>query len=92
MCLCNSESDRQTEARALTDALGGKERLEYPSGKLGGDSRPTVVHVEHHVRIDQPGAKHELAADIGGAHGLLGIENQVENDLLNLFAVHPHRR
>jgi hypothetical protein len=95
---------RQAEPRALALALGREERLEDARGHLRlhpaavvGDRQPHVaprrelgmIVEEVTVELHLAGLDHEAPAVL---HGVAGIHRQVDQHLLDLAGVGPHRR
>src|SRR3990167_2718209 len=80
--------DRQADAHSLP--LGGDEGLEQLAGNLGCDPRSSIgdAHLDH-VVVDEAGADQEFPRRRIG-HGIDGIADQIEKDLLDLDAVGEH--
>ena len=94
MLLHDRVGDRQPEAGALADLLRREERIEDLRLQLVGNARAVVVDLEHHRFLlgVVPGANDEHAAAVGREHRLLGVDDQVEQHLLDLVAVGEHLR
>src|SRR6185503_19614433 len=76
---------REPESGSLTDRLGGEERLEQLGFVLRRATRARVFDFEMHLivlieRADNDAARLGRAA----AHGLLGIDEEIQDDLLEL--------
>src|SRR5262249_62269899 len=54
--LDDAVAEREAETGALTDGLGGEERLEDPIADLVGDSRARVLHVHRDAAARRVGA------------------------------------
>ena len=85
-------ADRQAQARALglallRRALGGEERLEDLREQLLGDARAGVDHLDANFEpvVRRGGLDRERAAF--AEHGLAGVDQQVQQDLLELDRV-----
>ena len=89
MLLHDRVGDRQPEAGALADILRGEERIEDLRLHVFRHARPIVGDLEHdRVAIEVvPGADDERAAAVRADHGLLGVDDQVEQHLLNLMRI-----
>src|SRR5437868_239242 len=90
MRLDDGPADRQAQSHAL--ALGGDERLEELRGDLG--SKPgSGIGDAHFDRLLAAchGGDLELATLRGFDHGLDGVADQVDQDLLDLDAVGEHQ-
>ena len=81
--------DGQAKAGALADFLRREKRIEDLALPLFRNPRPIVIDLEHGgaaicvVR----GAHDDGAAAVGAEAGLLGVDQQVEQHLLDLVAV-----
>ena len=75
-------------------ALGGDEGVEDLRQDLGGDPGAGVLERDSDaVRAKGPGDDHQAALPFGHlGHCLLGVRHEVDEDLLELVAVRPHRR
>jgi hypothetical protein len=97
--LDDAEHGRQAEAGALTDRLGGEERLEDPGPGRRLHADAGVADRQHHVPA---GAGAELGGgvglvelDVGGldgqpaavGHGVAGVDHQVHQHLLELAGI-----
>ena len=89
MFLHDRVSDRQPEARPLADILGREERIEDLRLHVFGHARPIVGDFEHdRVAIEVvPGADDERAATVRADHGLFGVDDEVEQHLLDLMRI-----
>ena len=89
MLLHDRVGDRQPEAGALADLLGREERIEDARLHVFRHARPVVVHLEDDRVLRQvvPGADDQRAAAVRAEHRLLGVDDQVEQDLLNLVRI-----
>ena len=86
--------DRQPEARALADLLRREERIEDLRLHLFRNPGPIVVDLEDDrvaVRV-VPGAHDQHAAAVRGEHRLLGVDDQIEQHLLELMRIGEHLR
>ena len=79
----------QAEPRPLADVLGREKRIEdlrlhilRYAGPIIGDFEDDRIAIEI-----MPGADDQHAAAVGADHRLLGVDDQVEQDLLNLVRV-----
>ena len=81
--------DGQAEARALADFLRREERIEDARLHVLRHARPVVVHFEDDgVAVEVvPAAQDERAAAVGREHRLLGVDDQVEQHLLELVRI-----
>ena len=83
MALGDLEADRQAEAGALADLLGGEERVEDPRQHLFRDAMAVVGDVDRHVAgVAHAGANADLSARL--RRGLRGVGYQVEQHLVDL--------
>ena len=86
--------DGQAEAGALADFLRREERIEDPRLHVLRHPRPVVVDLEDdRVALEiVPGAEDQRAAAVGAEHRLLGVDDQVEQHLLDLVRIGEHLR
>ncbi len=79
----------QAEPGPLADVLGREKRIEDLRLHVLRHARAIVGDFEDDsIAIEvMPGADDEHAAAVGADHGLLGVDDQVEQDLLNLMRV-----
>src|SRR5262249_41808254 len=84
------EAERQAETRALPHLLRREERLEHAAAQLLADPRPVVGHLERVRVLAGSGADDAASGTI--ADGVLGVQHEVQHDLLYLFAVDDHRQ
>ena len=92
MLLDDRICDRQSEAGAFSDFLRREERIEHARLHVFRHARAVVVHLENHrvlLRV-VPGADDERAAAVGAEHRLFGVDDEIEQDLLNLVRVGKH--
>src|SRR5262249_50443820 len=84
--LDDAVAEREAETRALTNRLGGKERLEDPIADLLRDSRARVldVHRDAAARGVGAGAKREPARRRSLAQLVTGVGDQIDHDLVEL--------
>ena len=89
--LDDSIAHGQTEAGALADSLGRKERLEQLRFVLGGHSGSVVLHFEAHflAAVEHPDENATLLM-AGGLDGLLRVDDEIENDLFELREICAH--
>ena len=94
MLLHDRVRDGQAEAGALADFLRREERIEDLRLHLVGNARAVVVDLEDDRLLIGvvPGADDEHAAAVGRQHRLLGVDDQIEQHLLDLVAVGEHLR
>jgi hypothetical protein len=83
----DAHRNRQAEAGAFAYFLGRKEWLEHAPGESGRHTGAIVLYLDRHHRVDAFGRHRQRAAAMGGAHRLLGVEDKVQDDLLNLFGI-----
>jgi hypothetical protein len=85
--------DREPEAGALANLLGREERVEDPLLHVLG-TPAVVVDLEDDRRVLRfvPGADDERAAAVRREHRLLGVDDEVEQHLLQLVRVGEHVR
>ena len=89
MLLHDRVGDGQAKPGALADFLRREKRIEHLALRSSGIARAIVVDLEHRdprsasceVRID------DRAAAVGADAGLLGVDQEIEQDLLDLMAV-----
>ena len=81
--------DRQPQTRTRADLLRREKRVENLALDIRGHARAVVAHLERHGVVPGvvPCADSERAAVVGGAHGLLGVDDQVQQHLLDLMGV-----
>ena len=92
MLLHNRVGDGQSQAGALADFLRCKERIEDPSLPLLRNTWPIVIDLEHGgaaIGIVRR-AHDDGAAAVGADAGLLGVDHEVEQDLLDLVTIGEH--
>ena len=94
MLLDDPVRDREAEARAAADGLGREEGLEDVRQRVLRDAGAVVDHlgahrpgVAAHVRV-QDDAPPGLALE----HRLLGVQQEIQEHLLELVRVGEHRR
>ena len=81
--------DGQSEAGAFSDFLRREERIEHARLHVFRHARAIVVHLENHrvfLRV-VPGADDQRSAAVGAEHRLFGVDDEIEQDLLNLVRV-----
>ena len=78
---------RQSQAAAARSR--GEERLEDPASDLLGHPHARVGHVQDDPAPLAPGREDQLAP---GGHGVLGVEHQVQQGLLEQVGVESDRR
>ncbi len=86
--------DGQAQAGSLAHFLRREERVEDLRPRLLRYPRPIVVHLEDDrvVLAVVPGADDEHAVAVRGQHGLLGVDDEVQQHLLQLVRVGEHLR
>ena len=94
MFLHDGVGDGQAEAGALAHFLCRKERIEHPALPLLGNPRAIVIHLEHGGAafgiVRRP---HDDGPPAVGANTcLLGIDQEIEQHLLDLVTVGKHFR
>ena len=87
-------ADREADARADTDGLGGVEGLEDARHDLVRNAGPGVVDLDHGDtrRTIGPGDDGEAALPLFTVHGLHCIDHQIDEHLHDLVAVGKDRR
>ena len=92
MLLDDRVRDGQTEARALPDLFRREKRIENLRLHVLGHTRAVVVDLEdHRVAIGVvPGADDQRAAAVRAEHGLLRVDDQVQQHLLDLVRIGKH--
>ena len=76
------------QSQAAPRRPGRKEGVEDPGANLLGHSHAGVDHVEHDPGPVAPGRQDQLAA---GGHGVLGVQDQVQEGLLEQVGIDPGR-
>ena len=94
MLLGDRVRHRQSQAGALADGLGREERIEDFRLHFLGHAGPVVVDLEDDgVAVGiVPRPQDQGAAAVRVEHGLLGVHDQVEENLLDLVRIGEHRR
>ncbi len=94
MFLDDGVRDRQPKAGALAHFLCREERVEDARLHVFRHTRPIVADVEHDgLALEvMPRVEDERAAAVRGDHGLLGVDDQVEEHLLHLVRIGEHLR
>ena len=92
----DAEADRQAEPRALAHRLGREEGLEHAACRAGRHARPVVGDLEKCPAVVLPRANRDRPCRSGRPHRVLGVQQQVHDDLLHLLPVgdderHVHR-
>jgi hypothetical protein len=88
----DARAHRQTDARADAQGFGGEERLEDLTRDLGRHARTVIGHLDAHTaripttRDAQPARRRDLL------QGMLGVDDQVHDDLRQLVAVRKQGR
>ncbi len=79
----------EPEAGSLSDLFRREERIEDPILHLFGKPGPIVVDLDddRFTIAIVPGAHGQRAAAVGALHRLLGVDDQIQQDLLDLMAV-----
>ena len=92
MPLDDRAADRQADSHSV--APGGIEGLEQPLGILRLKSDPRIPHQQGYPAVLAALRSHrQLPRAIGDlAHGVRGVEQQVEDDLLQLDPIAGHGR
>src|SRR5437899_13090888 len=80
-------ADAQPEAGAASGALGGEERVEDPRQHLTGDARAVVLENDRDSVLGGPDANVQDPALALPANGLLGVGDQVQEDLNHLIGI-----
>ena len=94
MFLHDRVRDGQSETGALADFFRREERIEDLAQYVLRHARPIVVDLEH----DQltvgfvPRPHDQRASSVRGQHRLLGVDDQIQQHLLNLMRVCENRR
>ena len=81
--------DGEAEPGALADFLRREERIEHLALTLLRNARAIVIDFEHErsaIGVVR-GANDDRAAAVGADAGLLGVDQEIEQDLLDLMAV-----
>src|SRR6266702_5763335 len=71
--------DVEAQAGALTDRLGGEERLEDPAGDVGWHARSGVTELDQHLIAVERGPHGERAGPVHRRHGVV---DQIRPDLV----------
>ena len=82
----------QSETGSLADFLRRKKRIEHPSVLVLRNSRPIVIDLEHGgaaIGIVRR-AHDDGAAAVGANAGLLGVDHEVKQHLLDLVTIGEH--
>src|SRR5262245_31084025 len=89
MLLDDGVGNGQSQTGALAYFLRREERIEDFRLQVVGDSRAVVVDLELDRLVPGvvPGADDDGSAAVVREHGLLGVDDQVEQHLLDLMAV-----
>ena len=89
MLLDDGVGDRQAEAGALADLLRREERIEDLALHLSRNPGSIVTDLKHDGLVFDvvPRADDQRAAAVGREHRLFGIDDEVEQHLLNLMRV-----
>ena len=87
MLLDDAVADRQPQPGPLPDPLGGEERIEDLLQMIGLDAGAVVLDADPDTRGRPAGrdAQHALAVRLG--HRLLGVDDDVQDDLLQLVRI-----
>ena len=90
--LDDAVADRQAEARALARLLRREERVEDAAQRLGAHAGAAVAERRRHGAVATPraDAQRALRRSSVGAHRLLGVDDDVQEHLLDLVRV-EHR-
>ena len=84
MFLDDSVGDRQAETGTLADFLGREERIVDSRDVFGADSRSRVLDPDEKLGIARVGTDPEGSSP---RHGVLGVQEQVQENLLQLTGV-----
>src|SRR5207249_11824624 len=85
-------ANAQAQAGASAGTLGGVERIKQPRQRLGKNADAVVLYRERNVAADSPDAQLNAAALANFANGLLGIADQVQENLNKLIGIANYRR
>ena len=94
MLLSDRVGDGEAEARAFADGLRREERIEHLALKIFRHARPIVADLEQHsvaIRV-LPGPQCQRSPAVRREHRLLGVDDEVQQDLLDLMWIGKHRR
>jgi hypothetical protein len=94
MLLDDRVRHRQAETRTFSHFFRREERIEDPRQQILGHARAVVVDLEDHGFLIGfvPGSEDQRAAAVRAEHRLLGVDDQVEQHLLQLMRVGEHLR
>ena len=94
MLLDDRIRDGQPQAGSLPHLFRREKRIENPRLHVVGHARTVVVHFEHdRVAVGVvPRAHDQRAAAVRADHGLFGIDDEIQQHLLNLVRVREHLR
>ena len=86
MLLDDAVADGEPQPGPLARHLRGEERVVDAAEDLRRDALAVVLHVQTYTQVLLRGANADLAPQ-----GILGVEQQVEDHLLQLAAIALHR-
>lgn len=89
MILYDGMDDEESEPGSFSGLLCAVERLEYPVEIFFGDSRTSVLERNMDMIANSGGLNNELASLV---HGLLGIQDKVDEYLLKTVGIAHDRR
>src|SRR5450830_580174 len=89
MRLYDGARNRQADAHSLT--FSGDERLEKLLGNLGRDPRTAGGHADPDMTVAGRNDRDDEIARLRRFHGIHRIADQIEQDLLDLYAVGEHQ-
>ena len=85
--LDDAVGDGEAQASALADLLGGKEGVEDAAQVLLGQAGAVVAEGETDVAAIDAGTHRKVTLAVGLQHGMLGVGENVEEDLLHLVGI-----
>ena len=84
---------RDAQAEPCAVSLGGDERVEHLGDEVGRDAGPVVLDLQANA-IQARALQRDPEAALAGHHlrqRVLGVHDQVDQDLLELVTVRAHR-
>src|SRR5712692_4586895 len=90
MLLDDGHTDTQAQTGAATRALGGEEWVKDPGQGLAADAHAVVLKIHRDVVSDTSESHPQNSAIADLTDGLLGVGDQVQEDLRQLVRVTHH--
>src|SRR5689334_79524 len=89
MGLDDAQRHAQPQAGPLTCSLGGEERIKDLAEVLHGDARAIIIHLHAYLGPLSQGTHRQRAMLLDRFDRLRGVDEEVEEDLLELVRVGP---